>query len=104
MSNDPSDHERAIYHFAPLFLDYLTYLFDSFIRKKIYLLNDALNTFFLYVIWLWTTNKERENLLPPLYGQSAEKDLLNAPCHGQVSTYHNLSYSGFGVLAQTRNR
>ena len=104
MSDDPSDHERAIYHFAPLFLDYLTlYLFDSFIRKKIYLLNDALNTFFLYVIWLWTTNKERENLLP-LYWQSAEKDLLNAPCHGQVSTYHNLSYSGFGVLAQTRNR
>ena len=77
-------------------------------RKEIFLFNDALNTFYL---WLYGVThivkdhwvKEKGNPLPPHGLLLAARVLLYASSHRQDNTYHGLCYTSRGALAGTRN-
>ena len=73
-----------------------------------FLFNDALNTFYL---WLYgvgimdLSDSERGNPLPHM-GYSfrlAARVILYASYHRQDNTYHGLCYTSCGALAGTRN-
>ena len=70
-------------------------------RRNSFLFNDAINAF------LYDSDRERGNLLPPLYGLlspiSSKGFFLHAPSHREDSTHHDLRYTSRGVLPGTRN-
>ena len=66
--------------------------------RKCFILNDALNTFYLRLYGIRHmvkdhSDSEKGNLLPP------HRVLLYAPSHRQDSTYHGLCYTSHGALA-----
>ena len=81
--------------------------------KKFYksiFLNDALNTFYLWLYGLRHMDKDHSDSEKgnPLYhiGYSLRltaRVILYAPSHRQDSTYHGLCYTSHGALAGTRN-
>ena len=79
--------------------------------KKMFLFNDALNTFYLRLYGVGHMEKdhsdsERGNPLPPhglLFPIRSKGSFIYTPSHKQDRTYHGLYYSSRGALAGTRN-
>ena len=79
-------------------------------RERIFLFNDALNTFYLrlYGVRHMVTDhsdSEKGNPLPPyrLLLSINSKGSLYPPSHRQDNTYHSLCYTSRGALAGMRN-